>query len=207
MTDTSPPPTIAPCVPSHQAQLSLARAIHERVLPPLQAVALALSCGTELSDMERATFGRRMTTALADLRSLLMARGTAAQGPSRSIAELVGQVQARHERLPVKVAGMCAVIVPANLDVLIEHFIYEALGNAERHARPSVVDVAIERHLDVLKIEVANDGVLPGGTNCGLGLQLVVEHALQHDGTLQWSRHAPHRWRAELVIPLEPGAA
>jgi two-component system response regulator DesR len=78
--------------------------------------------------------------------------------------------------------GSDRVAVPAPLEPLAQSVLAEAVRNAHKHARPTKVEVALERHDGTLFLDVTNDGVGGRPKTTGMGLKLAALEALQAGG-------------------------
>ena len=84
----------------------------------------------------------------------------------------------------------------------------EALRNAEKHADPSEVRIAITSPDGGFALEVRNDGLgqrepTPGS---GLGLKLAAYEALQRGGMLEFGPEGDE-WRIRLLLPVSEVAS
>jgi glucose-6-phosphate-specific signal transduction histidine kinase len=96
--------------------------------------------------------------------------------------------------------------VPEGLEPLAVSVLGEALRNAEKHARPTEVRVAITTVDGVFALEVRNDGIAgPTGPSSGLGLRLAAYESLQRGGVLEFGLDG-EQWRVRLVLPADDGA-
>jgi nitrate/nitrite-specific signal transduction histidine kinase len=100
------------------------------------------------------------------------------------------------------------VEVPDGLEPLSVSVLSEALRNAEKHARPTEVRVAVTRVDGAFALEVRNDGVGKGAgaEGSGLGLRLAAYESLQRGGMLEFGREGED-WRVRLVLPASDVAS
>jgi signal transduction histidine kinase len=147
---------------------------------------------------------RGISDALADLRAALAAERGGTVGTQRRVDEVVARVRPDHPRLSVQLIGDTTATVSAALEPLVHHFLAEAIANAERHASASRVDVVVRHTPYTLCVEIGNDGVAVPTRPAGIGLRLVVEHALQHGALVDYGASSPGRWRTRLVLAIEP---
>jgi two-component sensor histidine kinase len=91
--------------------------------------------------------------------------------------------------------------VPDGLEPLAVSVLGEALRNAEKHADPSEVRIAISSDEGAFALEVRNDGVRPGpSTGSGLGLRLAAYESMQRGGMLEFGPEGDE-FRVRLVLP------
>lgn len=190
-------------------RIEMAREIHERAMQRIFGVSLALGAEQDLSDVERARCRDETQAALGELRTAL-GRPLAPRTPSTDVTlrEELARLSARSPDFALEVGWARGTEVPAELEPLAQAALAEALRNAQRHARPTRVDVRVESVDGNLALEVSNDDAGAGGREGsprprGVGLRIVALEALQHGGVLEFGRTADGRWRVRLVVPLE----
>ena len=189
-------------------RLEVAREIHDSVMPALSAVLVGLHEGGELVDEQRNVFVEELMHALANLRSILSRPPGAADADSPSLAQLLDRLTRDADRVRVDAdAGWETRMLPGT-EPLVEHFLSEAVQNAEKHGQPGV-DVRIREDGSTLAIEVSNKCAPPGGASrapSGLGLRLLSMHALQRGALVGFGPEGEDRWHVRLVLP-ECGAS
>ncbi|HZE06446.1 MAG TPA: GAF domain-containing protein [Solirubrobacteraceae bacterium] len=188
-------------------RLELAREIHERVMQRLFGVSLALSAEKPLDSEQRERCRVEMQDALGDLRSALerpLAPDARDTGTTLA-AELARLVQAPGPR--VRVHWPEDVTVPADIEPLAQSVLAEALRNIAKHARPTLVEVAVAADEETFALKISNDGVSQAARGAGMGLRLAAFEALQHGGVVDFGAPADGRWRVRLFVPLGEGAA
>ncbi|HWE13535.1 MAG TPA: GAF domain-containing protein [Solirubrobacteraceae bacterium] len=190
-------------------RLELAREIHERVMQRLFGVSLALSAEKALDPDERERCRAEMQEALSDLRSALerpLAPLTPSGPPSTTLAaELARVIQTPGPR--VRVDWPDDVTVPLDIEPLAQSVLAEALRNIAKHARASLVDVAVVADEETFTLEIGNDGVSSAARGVGMGLRLAAFEALQHGGVVEFGAPEAGRWRVRLFVPLRDGAS
>jgi signal transduction histidine kinase len=75
--------------------------------------------------------------------------------------------------------------------------------NADKHARPSHVDVRLGRTDGAFWMEVLNDGVTSTRRRPGMGLRLAALEALQLNGVIEFGEREPGVWQVRLVVSDE----
>jgi signal transduction histidine kinase len=93
------------------------------------------------------------------------------------------------------------VDVPRHVEPLAQSVLAEAVRNAHKHARPSRVEVTLDRSNGTLTLEVANDGVSGRPKSTGMGLRLAALEALQVGGFVEFGEREPGTWRVRLAVP------
>jgi len=186
-----------------QQRIDLAREIHEGVVQRLFGVSLALS-PPELLDAEaQRRCAAEVQRALADLRTALTRPlGHSARPTTVTFAEELERMRALHPDLEIVLQGGTPQDVPANLEALAQSILVEAVRNARKHARATLVSVSLRNEGGTLVLEVRNDGAhLHNGGRGGVGLRLATLEALQHDGVLEYGESEPGAWQVRLVVP------
>jgi len=186
-----------------QQRIDLAREIHEGVVQRLFGVSLALS-PQELLDAEaQRRCAAEVQRALADLRTALTRPlGHSARPTTVTFAEELERMRALHPDLEIVLQGGTPQDVPANLEALAQSILVEAVRNARKHARATLVSVSLRNEGGTLVLEVRNDGAhLHNGGRGGVGLRLATLEALQHDGVLEYGESEPGAWQVRLVVP------
>jgi hypothetical protein len=181
---------------------ALAARIHDRVVPRLRGVALALAAEGGLPAEAQRRCHDEITAALLELRALLIGP-VAHSGPS-----LAQELQRwREAGVPLEVTRVDSARVPAELEGLVCDVLREALRNAMHHACPEALAVRIAIAAGCLVVSVINDGVTrpAGGARLGLGLPLAAAVAAEHDGRLEWRPLGESRWLVRLTVPV-PGS-
>ena len=186
-------------------RIDLAREVHERVMQRLFGVSLVLGAAHELTQDERRRAGEEIQAAVADLRSA-MARPIE-PAPHASGAKLRDELErlSRHyDGVPVEVSWERDREVPEHLERLAQSVLAEALRNAHKHARASLVHVKVAGDDSLFVLEVRNDGVGSGepGRGAGMGLRLAALDALQRGGVVEFGPAESSRWRVRLVVPV-----
>jgi len=191
-------------------QLALAREIHERVLQRLFGVSLALAAQAPLDGERQERCRSELQLAVTELRRALE-RPLAAL-PRRAADSIARQLELLEAQLPVplEVRWDCEPQVPSDLEPLAQSFLAEAVRNAVKHARPSRVQVSIQRAEDTLTLEVRNDGVeevaREPAARRGMGLRLCAFEALRQGGCVEYGPLAGSGWRVRLVMPCQAPA-
>jgi signal transduction histidine kinase len=189
-------------------RIELAREVHESVMQRLFGVSMVLGSGRELSADDAERSAAEVETALGELRDALDRSLEPTGEPSRTTlrAELQ-RLGRQYKAVPLSVWWEEGVEVPEGLEPLAVSVLSEALRNAEKHATPSGVRVAITRVDGAFALEVRNDGLgssAPAGS--GLGLRLASYESLQRGGMLEFGPEGDE-WRVRLVLPASDVAS
>jgi signal transduction histidine kinase len=187
-------------------RIELAREVHERVMQRLFGVSLALgSAHDAMSPSDRARCAREVEAALSDLReALTRSLDPDSQSSRTTLRAELERLGRQYKQLPLSVSWADGVEVPEGLEPLAVSVLGEALRNAEKHASPTVVDIAVDRTADIFALEVRNDGITdPGaGPGPGIGLRLASYESMQRGGMLEYGRERD-QWRVRLVLPAD----
>ncbi len=187
-----------------QQRIDLTREIHEGVVQRLFGVSLALSREAPLDAASQRRCAAEVQAALADLRAALTRPlGHSARPTTVSFAEELQRVRALYAGLEIVLEGATAGAVPAALEALAQSVLVEAVRNARKHSRATVVRVLLRNDDGAFVLEVHNDGAhVHSGGRGGLGLRLATLEALQHDGVLEYGESEPGAWQVRLVVPV-----
>lgn len=186
-------------------RVELTRELHENAIQRLFGVALALGSEQGLSAEERRRCQEELRSVVGDLRTALTRPlATERRPPKASLAEVLERLAGRRPELRLSWAE--GVEVPAEVEPLAQSVLVEALRNAERHSRPSAIDVSISSDGDTFQLEIENDGAGDGTSTRGggLGLRLAALEALRYEGLVEFGSLPGDRWRVRLVVPVAP---
>jgi signal transduction histidine kinase len=151
--------------------------------------------------------------ALAELRRLLGIlrpdQSEASLAPQPGLARIDDLLtRTRRAGLPVElaVAGEPRVL-PPGVDLTAYRIVQEALTNAHRHAGPARAHVFLRYGIEVLELEVTNDGrIAPnGGDGIGHGLVGMRERVELYDGTFEAGPRAGGGYAVRARLPVEVG--
>lgn len=189
-------------------RVELAREVHERVMQRLFGVSMVLGTEGRLGRDDRERAAAEIESALGELRDALTRSLEPTVEPSRST--LRGELQRlgrQYKHLPLRVDWEEDVEVPEGFEPLAVSVLTEALRNAEKHAAPTAVEVAVGRSDGAFALEVRNDGLVADqadgrerGVGSGIGLRLAAYEALQRGGMLEFGAEG-EEWRVRLVLP------
>jgi signal transduction histidine kinase len=190
-----------------QERIDLAREVHESVIQRLFGVLLVVSSDTPLPAEARERVTVELQAALRDLRRALQRPlGRAAPATLTTFADEVERLREAHPELGITLTpGSRNVGVPRELEPLAQSVLVEAVRNARKHARPTRVEVSLQRQDGAWVMEVCNDGVgtTPARTISGMGLRLAALEALQVGGLVEFGAREPGTWRVRLAVPHE----
>ena len=125
-------------------RIELAREVHESVMQRLFGVSMVLGSGRELSVEDGERSAAEIEAALGELRDALDRSLEPTSEPSRTTlrAELQ-RLGRQYKAVPLSVWWEEGAEVPEGLEPLAVSVLGEALRNAEKHARPTEVRIAI----------------------------------------------------------------
>jgi signal transduction histidine kinase len=182
-------------------RVALTREIHEHVIQRLFGVSLALGADGDLGDAERKRCELELQGVVGELRSAL-SRPLAGsrRDTDATLRQVLDRLQRRRPELRVEWAD--GLKLPLELESLAQSIVYEALTNADKHARASEIEIRPQETRQALTLEIVNDGVhAEGGRGAGLGLRLAAFDALDHRGVVEFGPLGGERWRVRLLIP------
>ena len=89
------------------------------------------------------------------------------------------------------------------LEPLAQSVLAEAVRNAHKHARPSKVEVTLERARgDALPRRLQRRRRRPARRPTGMGLKLAALEALQAGGIVEFGEREPGTWRVRMAVPV-----
>jgi signal transduction histidine kinase len=185
-------------------RLDLARDVHERVVQRLFGVGLALGAPGELTPAQRKRCADELQAATEELREAIQRPvARAVREVDTTLREELGRLAQEHADLELVVCWEDDAGIPPALEPLAQTVVGEAVSNARKHARPTRIDVHVERAAAAVAIEIVNDGVGPGAPQgAGVGLRLAAFEALNFGAAVDFGRTPPDRWHVRLVLPL-----
>jgi signal transduction histidine kinase len=186
-----------------QARIDLAREIHERVVQRLFGVSLVLGSEHGLSEEARRRCADEMQEALKDLRDALgrpLAPGSLDTGAT--LREELARLGRHYKNLPLELDWEEGVEVPEDVEPLAQSVLAEALRNADKHARPTSVQVRVGRADGAFLLEVRNDGARSDTRGTGMGLRLAAVEALGRGALVEFGPEGAD-WRVRLVVPVD----
>src|SRR5215208_3508790 len=187
-----------------QERIDLARDVHEGVIQRLFGVQLVFSSSAELKPDARQRIAAELQAALVDLRRALQRPlGRSAPETHTTLLEEVDRLRREHPDLHLALRrGSERVSVPKGLEPLAQSVLAEAVRNAHKHARPTKVEVSLERSEDTLFLDVYNDGVGGRPKTTGMGLKLAALEALQAGGIVEFGERENGTWRVRMAVPV-----
>jgi signal transduction histidine kinase len=185
-------------------RVELTRELHENAIQRLFGVALAIGSEHGLSEDERRRCQEELRSVVGDLRTALTRPvGLIPRRPTPGLDKMLSRLADRRPEL--RVHWEAGVEVPADLEPLANSVLSEALRNADRHSRPSVIDVRVSSDGQTFSLAIENDGAGDGQSTRGggLGLRLAALEALRYEGLVEFGACPGNRWRVRLVVPVE----
>jgi signal transduction histidine kinase len=188
-------------------RLTLAREIHDSVMPRLTAVLVALGSDHDPTRAEHAEYAQAIGDALSELRAILARLPTepADTAPASPGELLAGLSIAPGRDVRVHAEPGWEACLPEGAERLVEHFLSEALANATKHGGEAPIEVRIKQKPAVVTFEVSNELPIPEAAPArepgGLGLRLVAIHALQRGAVVGFGPKGDRHWHVRLVVP------
>src|ERR671911_1349589 len=162
-----------------QARIDLAREIHDRVVQRLFGVSLVLGSEHGLSEEARRRCAEEMQAALADLRDAISRPlAPSVLDTGATLHDELARLGRHYKDLPLELDWEEGVEVPEEIEPLAQSVLAEALRNADKHARPTMVRVRVGSVDGAFVLEVRNDGARSDTRGTGMGLRLAAVEAL-----------------------------
>lgn len=191
-------------------RVGLAREVHESVMQRLFGVSMVLGSGRRLSAEDAERSAAEIEAALSELRDALdrSLESTPSPEASTTLRAELARLGRQYKAVPISVWWEADAEVPDGLEPLAVSVLGEALRNAEKHADPAEMRIAITSPEGGFALEVRNDGLgqrepTPGS---GLGLKLAAYEALQRGGMLEFGPEGDE-WRIRLLLPVSEVAS
>jgi signal transduction histidine kinase len=184
-----------------QRRIDMAREVHDGVVQRLFGVSLALDADGEFSAESRKRAAAEIQQALGELKDVVQQPlGRTSRPTPTTLAQELDRM-ARGDS-PMQIESVADLYVPPELEPLAQSVFREALRNAQKHAKPSLVTVSAREIEGVFVLEVVNDGV--NGVSqrtTGMGLRLAAFEALRVGGFIEFGAREGNKWHVRLVVP------
>jgi signal transduction histidine kinase len=183
-------------------RIDLIREIHEGVIQRLFGLVLVLGSDEDLDAEQRRVCHDELRDVLGELRDALgRARRIDRPTTTMTVRQVLDRIGSIRDDLVVDWPD--GVEVPSEFEPTAQTVLLEAIRNADKHANPTRIEVAIDIEEGNLVLEVVNDGARASVAGTGLGLRLATFEALQHSGLVEFGPLPDARWHVRLVVPTE----
>ena len=194
----------------------LRRDLHDGLGPALTGIAFkadaarnALPAGPARASELLGALRADTTAAITDIRRLVYGL----RPPALDDLGLIGSLRQQTDRLAQRPDGSSVTVclntpellppLPAAVEVAAYRIITEAMTNAARHSGATRIDVWLAADADGLRIEVRDDGRVPGPSwQPGFGLTSMRERAAELGGTCQAGPDPAGGGRVIAALPL-----
>jgi signal transduction histidine kinase len=181
-------------------RIDLIREIHEGVIQRLFGLVLVLGSDEDLDAEQRRVCHDELRDVLGELRDALgRARRMDQPTTKMTVRQVLDRIGSIRDDLVVDWGD--GVEVPSEVEPTAQTVLLEAIRNADKHAKPTRIEVRIDVEDGNLLLEVVNDGARASVAGTGLGLRLATIEALQHSGLVEFGPLPDHRWHVRLVVP------
>jgi signal transduction histidine kinase len=145
---------------------------------------------------------RRLDGALEELREI--SRGIHPAILSQAGLGPALRTLARRSALPVKLELRSERRLPEPVEVAAYYLVSEALTNAAKHARASVVNIELDADEAILQLAIRDDGVGGADFTRGSGLVGLADRVEALGGRLEVANPASRGTSLFIEIPVEP---
>jgi signal transduction histidine kinase len=181
-------------------RIDLIREIHEGVIQRLFGLVLVLGSDEDLDAEQRRVCHDELRDVLGELRDALgRARRMDQPTTKMTVRQVLDRIGSIRDDLVVDWGD--GVEVPSEVEPTAQTVLLEAIRNADKHAKPTRIEVRIDVEDGNLLLEVVNDGARASVAGTGLGLRLATIEALQHSGLVEFGPLPDDRWHVRLVVP------
>jgi signal transduction histidine kinase len=180
------------------------RDIHDGVQQRLVSLSLALRMATTGPTSTAASSA--LDSAAAEARAALAELRRLARGIHPAIVSeggLVAALESLAERsaVPTEVVGVPLERLPPPVEVTVYYLVAEALANAAKHARATVVEIKVDRLDGRVRVVVADNGVGGAKPNTGSGLTGLADRVAALDGAFEVDSPPGQGTRLRAEIP------
>ena len=190
-------------------QRRLARNLHDGAQQRLMALTVRLGLAAELTHEDRQRGEAMIWAARSELEQALDELRALAHGnhppllTERGLAAVIAEMAAR-SALPIKLAGMPAHRLPPSAEASVYYVIAEAVTNAQKHARASMIRLSVRTRGATVVVEVADDGAGGATETPGSGLEGLRERVEAVGGTFAVDSPTGRGTHLIAAIPILP---
>jgi signal transduction histidine kinase len=193
-----------------QTRRRIERNLHDGTQQRLISVGLQLRAAEALASPDQAELRARisdaalgLTGAVAELQEI--SRGIHPAILSRGGLREALKALARRSSVPVELHAAVDGELPEQVEVATYYLVSEALTNAAKHARASVLQVDAETDDGVVRLSITDDGVGGADPDAGSGLVGLKDRVEALGGDLRISSAPGHGTALRATIPIEHG--
>jgi signal transduction histidine kinase len=192
-----------------QARSRIERDLHDGVQQRLVSLLLAQRAAQAMAPPERSELRARLAEMADGLEGALEELQEIARGIHPAILTDGGltpalKTLARRSAVPVQLAARIDSRLPESVEVAAYYVVSEALTNAAKHARASVVRVTAEVLDGTLELSVGDDGVGGADPARGSGLVGLADRVDALGGVIEVTSHAGQGTTLRVTLPTSP---
>jgi signal transduction histidine kinase len=186
------------------------RDLHDGVQQRLVSLALAQQGAEAMVPLELPELRAELSNVAAGLASALEELREIARGIHPAVLSHGGLAPAlkslaRRAAVPVELEIRTDVRPPESLEVAIYYIVSEALTNTAKHARASVVRVALDAHDGVIDISIQDDGCGGADPTRGSGLIGLADRIDALGGTIEVASPVGQGTELRITLPIREG--
>ncbi len=183
-------------------RIDLIREIHDGVIQRLFGLVLVLGSDEDLGAEERRVCHDELRDVLGELRGALgRPRGVEGRTTKMTVRQILDRMSSIRDNLVVDWEE--GTEFPPAVEAAAQAVLLESIRNADKHAEPTVIEVAVWQEGEGIVLDVVNDGARSTTSGNGLGLRLATIEALQHACLVEFGPLPDDRWHVRLVVPVE----
>jgi signal transduction histidine kinase len=192
-----------------QARSRIERDLHDGVQQRLVSLLLAQRAAQAMAPPERSELQARLAEMAEGLEGALKELQEIARGIHPAILTDGGlapalRTLARRSAVPVKLAARIDSRLPESVEVAAYYVVSEALTNAAKHARASVVRVTAEVLDGILELSVCDDGAGGADPARGSGLVGLTDRVDALGGVIEVTSRAGQGTTLRVTLPARP---
>ena len=188
------------------------RNLHDGTQQRLISVGLQLRAAEALASPDQAELRAQISDAAQGLTGAVAELQEISRGIHPAILSRGGlgealKALARRSSVPVELHVAVDGELPEQVEVASYYLVSEALTNAAKHARASVLQVDAETDNGVVRLSITDDGVGGADPEAGSGLVGLKDRVEALGGDLRISSAPGHGTALHATIPIEPGGS
>jgi PAS domain S-box-containing protein len=195
---------------SDQARRRIERDLHDGAQQRLVSLGLGLRAAREAVPPDQAELRRELARVADGVAGVLEELRELSQGIHPAVLAMGGlgpalRMLARRSAVPVQLDIGTLARLPDPVEVAAYFVVSEALANAAKHARASLVKVRVEVRGGLLKLGIGDDGVGGADPSRGSGLIGLTDRVEALGGTISVSSHSGTGTQILAELPVDDG--
>jgi signal transduction histidine kinase len=192
-----------------QARRKIERDLHDGTQQRLVSLALDLRMATSEIPDELPQLRSQLSSVVEGLSGAMNDLREISRGIHPAILSEGGlgpalKALARRSAIPVEVGGQIQTRIPPSVEIAAYYVVTEALANAAKHARASVVTVDAHVEGNVLRVSISDDGIGGADPAQGSGLLGLIDRIEALGGTITLTSPQGAGSTLQIRLPFDP---